>query len=188
MICQSCGKKQAVTKIKVNVNGNVSEYNLCADCAQKMGYQSKNEFFNPFLDLNSLLGSFFGKDNTAAETVEHCRTCGASFYDISHSGKVGCADCYTLFRDKLMPSIQRIHGNTRHIGKDPTGRELRVAEESNLAVAKEPGQAKNVSEKAGRIEALQKELQKAVEEQNFEQAAVLRDQIRELEGKGGGQA
>ena len=63
MICQSCGKRQAVTQIKTNINGVTSEYNLCPECAKKMGYQATSDFYNPFLNLNSLLGSFSERKN-----------------------------------------------------------------------------------------------------------------------------
>lgn len=178
MICQSCGKRQAVTQIKTNINGVVTEYNLCPECAKKLGYQSSSDFYNPFLNLNSLLGSFFGKEK-AAETVERCPVCGASFRDISQSGKVGCAECYKVFHDQFLPSVQRIHGNTSHTGKVPTGMALQVVPESNLAVAKEEEKVESVNER--RIRELKEQMQAAIAEQNFEQAAVLRDRIRALE-------
>ena len=84
MICQSCGKRQAVTQIKTNINGVTSEYNLCPECAKKMGYQATSDFYNPFLNLNSLLGSFFGKEKPS-DNVQRCPVCGATFHDISKS-------------------------------------------------------------------------------------------------------
>ncbi len=178
MICQSCGKRQAVTQIKTNINGVVSEYNLCPECAKKMGYQAMPDFYNPFLNLNSLLGSFFGKE-TAAEAVKRCPVCGASFRDISQSGKVGCAECYHVFHDQLLPSVQRIHGNTCHNGKIPTGMSMQVMPETNLTVTKD--EAKTETAEQRKIRELKEQLQAAIAEQNFEQAAVLRDQIKELE-------
>lgn len=178
MICQSCGKRQAVTQIKTNINGVVSEYNLCPECAKKMGYQTASDFYNPFLNLNSLLGSFFGKDKVA-ETVERCPVCGASFRDISQSGKVGCAECYHVFHDQFLPSVQRIHGNTCHNGKIPTGMSMQVMPESNLTVTKEEPKTETAQQR--KIRELKEQLQTAIAEQNFEQAAVLRDQIKELE-------
>ena len=58
--------------------------------------------------------------------VARCPTCGASFEEITQSGKIGCADCYQTFRSQLMPVIQRIHGTTRHKGKVPGGSALRI--------------------------------------------------------------
>ena len=59
-----------------------------------------------------------------------CPVCGASLSDISDTGKVGCADCYKTFLNQLMPSIQRMHGNTHHIGKIPMGTALQVVEQT----------------------------------------------------------
>ena len=83
-----------------------------------------------------------------------------------NNGKIGCADCYTTFYDKLLPSLQRIHGKTRHEGKNPTVIKTEV----------------NTSEKE--TEKLENELKAAINEQNFEKAAELRDRIRSMkEGK-----
>jgi protein arginine kinase activator len=181
MICQSCGKRQAVTHIQTNHNGVVSEYNLCAECAQKLT-GSPVESYNPFLNLNSLLGSFFGRESRE-ESVDRCPVCGASFRDISQSGKVGCAECYHKFREQLLPSIQRMHGNTHHAGKIPTGMGIQVMPENNLTVTKEPPVTETPAQRTCRE--LQEKLQKAIAEQDFEQAAVLRDQIKALKGEEG---
>ena len=180
MICQSCGKRQAVTQMKTNINGVISEYHLCAECAKKMGYQTTGEFYNPFLNLNHLLGAFFGKE-TVGTAVERCPVCGASFRDISQSGKVGCAECYHVFQEQFLPSIQRMHGNTRHNGKVPTGMAMQVAPQTDLTVAEPP---KTESPTVQKIRELQEQLNAAVAEQNYEQAAVLRDQIKALEQEG----
>ena len=88
-----------------------------------------------------------------------------TFDDIAKSGKVGCANCYDIFYDELLPSIQRIHGKTVHIGKLAKSAGSEVKMKSTLAKLKE-------------------ELTTAIKEQEFEKAAKLRDQIKELEAKG----
>ena len=82
---------------------------------------------------------------------------------------VGCADCYDKFFDKLLPSIQRIHGRTRHVGSVPV-----TVTETTASAQSKPETAED------RIAALEAEMKKAIEAQNFEQAAVLRDKIKEL--------
>ena len=99
-----------------------------------------------------------------AEKEEKCPKCGYTFSDIAKSGKLGCADCYRKFYDKLLPSLQRIHGKIKHTGKQ----------------AMIPVQA-NTEPKINPVAKLKEDLQKAIEEQNFEQAAVLRDRIKEME-------
>ncbi|MBQ3928652.1 MAG: UvrB/UvrC motif-containing protein [Clostridia bacterium] len=159
MLCQSCEKRQATTHIKTILNGELKEYNLCPECAQKLGYGSF--FGNVGFDLNKLFGSFM--DSFAAEkNTKRCRCCGSSFEDIAKSGKVGCAECYETFYEELQPSIQRIHGRTIHTGKlaHSAGTEVKIRNE---------------------IARYKSELQEAVKNQEFERAAELRDQIKELE-------
>lgn len=161
MLCQSCQKNQATTHIKTIINGELTEYMLCPECAKKMGYG--NIFEDMAFDFSSFLGNFLGNGLPPRTSATRCKGCGAAFADIAKSGKVGCAECYETFFDDLLPSIRRIHGNTRHTGKlaGSAGKELRVVNE---------------------LEQARQELRTAIEKQEFEKAAKLRDKIKELEG------
>ena len=172
MLCQSCHKNTATTHIKSIVNGELTEYALCPECAKKMGY---GNFFGDFpsFGLGSLLGGFFGGDSAPSQ-VARCPKCGASFEEISRSGKVGCAECYHTFRDRLLPSIQRIHGTAKHRGKRPGTMAIQVAQKPEMTL--HPAKALTP------LEEKKQALKKAIEAQDFEQAAVLRDEIREMEG------
>lgn len=169
MLCQNCSKREATTHIKRVVNGEATEAHLCQECAAKLGYD--NFFDNFSLNLPDIFSSFFGDSARAlaGSRTDRCEKCGCSFDDIVKTGMVGCADCYDKFFDKLMPSIQRIHGRTRHVGSVP-------AEQTNETAPTEKKE-ETVEEKIASLEA---EMQKAIEAQNFEQAAVLRDKIKEL--------
>lgn len=166
MICQSCGQRTATTHIKTLVNGQLTETHLCAECAQKKGYGHMFQSWNGF---GSLLGGLLGE--APAKEVQRCPGCGASFQEISQTGKIGCAQCYSTFRSQLLPVIQRIHGAAQHKGKAPGGSALRVTEPNRQLVAVEESP----------IDEKKRLLKKAVEAQDFEQAAVLRDQIKEME-------
>ena len=98
--------------------------------------------------------------------TQRCPKCGTSFDEIAHSGKVGCADCYRTFYDKLLPSIQRIHGKIKHSGK---------------TVSAAPEQPK-IETKEEKIEKLKAAMNDAVAKQDFENAAKIRDEIKALEG------
>jgi protein arginine kinase activator len=165
MLCQNCGKYDATTHLKRIINGESAEAHLCSDCAHALGY---GDVFGGFgVELTDLLGSFFGEPAGAlgSRTIR-CEKCGNTFQDIVNNGKLGCADCYTTFYDKLLPSLQRIHGKTRHEGKNPTI----IKTEVNTVV--------------NELEALENELQNAINEQNFEKAAELRDRINEMKAGG----
>lgn len=168
MKCQKCGKENANTHVKTIINGDYKEYILCADCAKEMGYN--NVFTNMEQEFSSLLGSFFGNTLPARSQATRCPSCGSTYYDIADSGKVGCAQCYSTFYDLLLPSIRRIHGNTAHCGKKSV-----AGIEYTQTPDKEPD----------RITLLKDRLDKAVKEQNFEEAAEIRDEIKKLEDQNG---
>lgn len=174
MLCQKCKNKQANTHIKQVINGELTEMDLCSDCAAKLGFDSG---FGGFLDLGSMMSGFLGMPASAGMTAlareEKCPGCGATFSQISKSGKVGCAKCYDTFYDRLLPTIKRIHGNTVH-----TGKRLRTARLESGSAKKTENNVENELESLGR------QLSAAVKNQEFEQAAQLRDRINELKAKG----
>ena len=168
MKCQKCGANNANTHVKTIINGEFKEYDLCSECAHKMGYTNvladmDNEFSN-------LLGSFFGNVLPARTQATRCEFCGSTYSEIAKTGQVGCANCYKLFADQLYPSIRRIHGNTTHCGKN-----------SGRAAAAEKKPAEMTKEE--KLADMKKQLDAAVKEQNFELAAELRDKIKETEGQ-----
>lgn len=169
MLCQNCSKREATTHIKRVINGEATESHLCRECASKLGYDS---FFDNFsLSLPDIFSSFVGDSARAiaGSRTDRCEKCGCSFDDIIKTGLVGCAECYDKFFDKLLPSIQRIHGRTQHQGSIPPKTANAEAKEKEMTAEE-------------KIEQLQQEMQKAIEAQNFEQAAIIRDNINELKG------
>lgn len=167
MLCQNCGKHEATTHIKSVVNGEYTQLHLCSGCAGKLGY---GDVFSGFgFDLGDFFGNFFSKPKTmlASSKTERCSKCGMSFEEIVKSGKIGCADCYEKFYEMLLLSIQRIHGKTQHNGK-------------TASAAKENETVKEKT-KEEIIAELQAEMKTAIEEQNFERAAEIRDEIKAKE-------
>ena len=172
MKCQKCGKNPADTHIKRVINGEFQEYNLCSHCAKEMGYSNMFEGFGGFQDsFNSLLGSFFSNALPARSQATRCEVCGTGYADITRTGMMGCANCYSIFADQLMPTIRRVHGNTTHCGKHS----VFAKKEKTTPAAEE-----NPKEK--QLEELKLKLKTAIENQEFELAAELRDKIKEMEG------
>ncbi len=175
MLCQSCKNKQANTHIKTIINGELTEMNLCSECAAKMGY---GNVFNEFFDIGSLMSGFMGEAMTSALAPEtKCPGCGITFAQISKGGRVGCAKCYEIYYDRLLPSIKRIHGNTIH-----TGKKLRKPQLQSGIPEKED----KTDNKVSGIKTLEYKLKTAIEHQEFEEAAKLRDKIRDLKANQGG--
>lgn len=168
MLCRNCSKKEATTHIRSIIAGETVETLLCAECAAALGYTNVFPLFGASLgDLvfNSLRNAT--AVSALSSKVLRCERCGCSFEDIANSGAPGCPECYRVFYDKLLPSIQRIHGKAGYIGKVAGG----AGEDVKLAHRK----------------ALLKELlNRAIDDGNFERAAQLRDEIRELEAQRNG--
>ncbi|MCC8015976.1 MAG: UvrB/UvrC motif-containing protein [Clostridiales bacterium] len=172
MKCQHCNKNEATTYIKRNINGKVTEMHLCSECAAKLGVMQ--EFGPESFFADSFLGNLLGAGIPAMNIIsgiDRCEYCGSTFNDIVNSGKVGCSNCYSKFSDKLEPSIVKLHGNTSHIGKHLTY--TQVDDEGEKAEEKQPDE----------LTKLKNELKQAVKEQRFEDAAVLRDKIKNLSGE-----
>lgn len=168
MKCQKCKKRDATTHVKKVVNGEYEEYMLCSECAHAMGYDNVFDFEMPDM-FGGLLQSFFTGALPARSGASRCPECGSTYGDITNTGKVGCGKCYEAFYSELLPSIKRIHGNTTHCGKVPF-----TAEKAEARAEKSP---------EDEVSALKAQLQKAIDEQNFELAAELRDKIKEKEAK-----
>lgn len=160
MICQNCNKNEANMHLKRIINGRAAEVHLCSDCARSLGY---GEAFSGFgLGFGDLLGEILSKNESNSASLR-CSFCGKSFEEIASDGKMGCAECYSVFYDKLLPSLNRIHGKAYYAGTRP---------ETQTATDRE------------RLNELKQALEVAIGEQNFELAAVIRDKIKEYAKEG----
>jgi protein arginine kinase activator len=170
MLCERCGKNEANTHLRESINGNVKEVHLCGECAAELGYSNLFYAINPFEDmavsLQGLLGSLFsqGLPSRELQSGKKCSFCGTTFEELAQSAMAGCANCYSEFYNELLPSIQRIHGKTRHVGKIPgtAGKEIKLKKE---------------------LDGMRQQLNDSVAAQEYEKAAELRDKIRSMEKK-----
>jgi len=161
MLCENCKKNIADTYFRKTVNGKTSEIFLCSECAKELGVTTSDVLSGGF-GLDAMLPKLFRGSGELKEIV--CPGCGIRFSEISKTGKVGCDKCYSTFAARLDPAIARIHGNKRHIGKTPSGFKKKSEGKSDLRA----------------------ELERAIAEERFEDAARIRDEIRNAEGKGEG--
>ena len=170
MLCQKCKKNEATVYYKENINGHVTEYNLCPECAaelEKTGVlhldsHAEDLFGERMFDFSPLISGFFGGALGAGKTEKRCPVCGSTFADIAKSGHIGCPECYNVFEKELSSTVNQLHGAAKPTGRSP----------------KRFGEKHQREEK---IAALKAELQKAIGEQAFEHAAELRDEIKALE-------
>ena len=165
MLCSNCGKNQASVYCKQNINGNVTENVLCAECAEKMNIGKS--LFDAHFSLNPFAGFFAAARGSGAkppDAQKRCPLCGSEFQDIVKSGKIGCAKCYEVFAAELSPTIARLHGSSPHSGRAPRGHKIK-------------------NERRNKLLELKTAMGRAVEEQDFETAARLRDEIKALEAE-----
>ncbi len=160
MLCDRCKKNIASNLFTQNINGKVYKYHLCDECAKNLTNLTNINFF-----LDDLLGSLISSGNNFSEVENRqdvCPKCGVTFDYIAKNGKVGCDVCYEKFREMLLPSIKKLHANTKHMGNVP------------------PSVSSSDSSK---ISVLKSKLEVAVKNQEFELAAKLRDEINELKSQ-----
>lgn len=166
MLCEECGRRMATLHYTKIINGEKTEYHLCEECAKEKGEKFTGlDFGFSFQDLLSgLLNSDMsqGRSERIQSTGLRCPTCGLTYGQFAKMGRFGCMDCYRTFQDRLDPLFRRLHGHTAHRGKVPerTGGKLKIHRE---------------------IERLKAELSRCIQVEEFEEAARLRDRIRELQ-------
>ncbi len=164
MLCDKCKKNTATVFYKQVINGEVTEMNLCADCANSMGTKMSMSFDNIF---QGFLDGFLGNEvpNKSNSHVFKCPSCSTTFEDFRNTGRFGCVDCYNTFREQILPLLKNVHGSNIHTGKLPqkSGEEFLLKR---------------------KLEDLKLSLRKAIENEEYEEAAHIRDEIRELEGGG----
>lgn len=166
MLCQNCSQKDASVHITKVINGIKSEMHLCEDCAKQKNEINTGGYFGfgiPLSFQNILDGFVEAMDGSPmhVKKQETCQSCGMTFDKFRETGRLGCAKCYEAFEDKMLPLIRRIHGNIEHNGKIPK-------------------RAEGVLRVKRNIEKLREELKLAVDHEEYEKAAKLRDEIRKL--------
>lgn len=171
MLCEKCGKNEAVYFYSETVNGKKRSFALCSDCAPNdtsFGTSILSGFFaeNPFF-----------KSQKQAVPAKQCDVCGSTFLEIRKTGKVGCPECYKTFENELMPIIRRIHGTAVYKN---TAETQKNAEETKSTVTEENT---SINETEKQRAELREKLNTAVKEENYELAATLRDKLRALTDK-----
>lgn len=170
MLCERCKKNDASVHIAKIINGVKQEINLCEKCAKEVGTFSTPidmSFASPFTFQNILGGimDYISEPlEKGTDNIPVCKNCGTNYAEFKEKGLLGCSECYNDLGPILMPIIKRVQGNIQHVGKIP----------------KRAG--KNILEKK-KIEELKDELQKAIDLEEYEKAAEIRDKIRELKNE-----
>lgn len=172
MKCQMCGNNEAVEELYCNINGKKSKLRVCHSCAKQVADSIVPGSMYDNAGLGNLTSAFYNLashlqgvgEPEILKAVSKCPSCGMTYEAFVSKGKLGCGDCYKTFHDRLLRPLRQIHGTYEHVGKIPE---------------RGGGALKN----SRKLERLKAQLDAAVQKQEFEKAAKIRDEINELKGE-----
>jgi protein arginine kinase activator len=160
MICDICKKAEATVHLTQIVDGKMLKVDLCEACAKEKGVQEAAGF-----SLADLLGGFGATEEIKSEAPgTQCPVCGFTQAEFKKTGRLGCSTCWETFETGLASLLKAMHKGDHHIGKVPA-------------------KAVHTLALSGKIQELSEQLEKAVREEKYEDAAQIRDEIREMEVK-----
>jgi len=178
--CDQCHEREAVIHLTQIVNEQVTTLHLCERCAAEKGVESPGGL------AKTPLGSFLAAMGQTPPdqlpipraTTDVCPRCGGTLQDFRETGRLGCPDCYRTFEGPLRDLLRRLHGSTHHMGERYGGQPMAdfgAEPGAGMAAPSAPSGAKTT------VAELREQLRLAVETENFELAAELRDRLRVLE-------
>ena len=166
MKCQHC-EKPATFHITECAGKDVMALHFCAECAEKY-LKPTDDPTDTSVALAGMLSQQLKIGQTAEELArldqKTCPVCGVSFYDFRQSGRLGCPHDYVFFKEELEPLLLNIHGATAHVGKQPTHGVLDADRQTQLI-------------------RLRREMKEAIDNEEYELASELRDEIKKVEGE-----
>lgn len=154
MKCQSCGKNSANIKYYENINGKKQILYFCEDCAKKLGFSNFSDFSNLFSPIFTTIPEF----NLLEK--RKCAFCGYTIDHYLNTGMLGCEKCYDSFEENIDELLYKINGKNRHV-KIKNEKEIKDSNEDKILI-------------------LQEKLEELIKEEKYEQAAILRDEIKLL--------
>ncbi len=200
MLCERCKIREANIKYTEIINGVKTEHNLCSHCAKEMDFGQYTALLDGEFPLGRLLSGLLGLTDDEEETDVRgrvvCPTCGTSFDDFVENSRFGCPDCYGVFDLFINDKIKQLQGSESHKGKRPKFRSKFEKEHPETAKSAEGGTAGEemrtealsfAPEEAGtdaalakKVRELDRKLKEALRQEEYEQAAHYRDEIRAL--------
>ena len=161
MKCQFCEKPATFHITELSEESGTQEMHLCEEHAK--GFLNK-QASSPVSAISSALADKLGQSAENLEELDQkeCPVCGISFFEFRNSGRLGCPYDYTFFESDLRPLLINVHGNTEHTGKCPT---------------RSTGTVDSLAKMIG----LRREMEEAIEREDYERASEIRDEIKALE-------
>jgi protein arginine kinase activator len=169
MLCERCKKNEASIHLSEVIKDMKSEIHLCEACANEVGLNAKISNFS--LSISEMLTFLDVNEITGYNGDKYCATCNSSFTDYKRDGKLGCPHCYNNMSELITPVITSYHGEKKHIGKSPIYNEKEYYSNDDL---------RNYKVNDETTDYLQAQLAMAVDEERYEEAAILRDKIKNI--------
>lgn len=164
MLCDKCKQNVATVHLTQMVDGKTKKVDLCEGCSKASGVDDPTGF--SLADLLLGLGAPQEMEAACGSGDVKCPNCGFTQADFKKAGRLGCSECYQVFSEGLESLLKTMHKGTRHVGKRPHATH-----------------AETEAATASLLKQLQKALDKAVGDENFELAANIRDQIKNAKAK-----
>ncbi|MBN2073637.1 MAG: UvrB/UvrC motif-containing protein [Actinobacteria bacterium] len=174
MKCDFCKRNDATIHLIRVQNDKIEKVNICEECARDFSFFSEKDFYR---DLTSILFKIFSVEareqgmnvsrkkvfkNLKFSSNSACPFCGVDLKNVKKMGMLGCPHCYQEFKEVLLPVIKKLHDRIEYRGKVPSTTSYRLKLEKSLRD-------------------LRSQLKKEIIVENFEKAAIIRDEIKQLE-------
>jgi protein arginine kinase activator len=159
MLCCICKEREATVHLTQIAGEKMQKVDLCEECAKTKGVNDPTGF--SLADLLLGLGASQEIEQATGGAEVKCPRCGFTQADFKKTGRLGCPECYQTFGEVMDGLLKTMHKGTRHVGKAPEA-------------------LRHSRDLSDRLVALQKKLNKAIAEEDFEQAARLRDEIKQM--------
>jgi protein arginine kinase activator len=158
-LCDLCGKGDGSMKVsQLDKDGKVTELWVCADCARQRGFTEVEKLKATVAEIITDLKTRIDE----GDSMLVCSNCGLSYAEFKRQGRLGCAECYVSFHEQLLPLIRRIHDAVQHVGRTASGGRKQAQMKLN-------------------VQKLRDALSGAIQDEDYEKAAALRDQLRRTE-------
>jgi len=165
MLCDNCKEREAAIHLQQVKDSTVTSLHLCHQCAAAKGIETGPGAVKfPLSDFLASMGKDPFTRGPTEESDAKCDFCGGTLKDFRETGRLGCPQCYDTFEGQLRDLLRRLHGSSQHVGK-------------NYLVVNSGDHDETPAE----VSDLRSSLTHAIETENFELAAELRDRLRSLE-------
>ncbi len=191
MLCERCKIREANIQYTEVINGVKTDHHFCTQCAKEMDFGQYSALFEGEFPFARFLSALLGGESPSRTPDKYqqvvCPSCGMTYQEFVDNSSFGCADCYNVFDVLIHDNIKQIQGSDSHKGKKPLYQNLPNEEEAGENSPQVQGAAGESADSGAagisvedQIRSLERRLKEALRLEEYETAALCRDQIRAL--------